>query len=193
MSIQAALVRAVLEKWGAYEWTIQGFGFIRTKLADVGRIHVWDSRLRVDLVSDIHSHPWPLRSTIISGELINVRFKETDYDDIGLPYQRMKIKTGEGGGPIDGTTKLVRLILDQAIEFYIGGDSYQQAPIEVHRSMPQDGTVTLLERPMGPPLEEAIVYWPRGTAWVSAEPRPAESWEVQKVVDYALARWDVTA
>lgn len=37
MNIQAALVRAVLEKWRAYEWSVQGFGFLRTKIADVGR------------------------------------------------------------------------------------------------------------------------------------------------------------
>ena len=68
MNIQSALVRSILERWRAYEWTVQGFGFARTKIADVGRIHVWDSRLAVDLVSTMHTHPWPLRSTIISGE-----------------------------------------------------------------------------------------------------------------------------
>src|ERR1700691_1916546 len=45
IDIQAALVRAILEQWKSYQWTVQGFGFIRTKIADIGRIHVWDSRL----------------------------------------------------------------------------------------------------------------------------------------------------
>src|SRR5690348_1365077 len=85
-SIQAALVRSILERWNAYEWTVQGFGMVRTKIANVGRIHVWDSRVRVALVSDIHAHPWELRSTVISGELINQRFNVRSKGEDGIPY-----------------------------------------------------------------------------------------------------------
>jgi hypothetical protein len=60
MNIQSALVLSVLQKWKAYEWTVQGFGFIRTKIQNVGRIHVWDSRLATPLVSTAHNHPWKL-------------------------------------------------------------------------------------------------------------------------------------
>lgn len=186
MGIQAALVRSILEQWRAYTWTIQGFGFIRTKLADVGRIHVWDSRLAVQRVSTVHTHPWRLRSTIISGELINQRFGMSA-DGEFLPYLHSHIKTGEGGGLV-GDPEDVRL-KSFAPELYGAGSSYQQQPEEIHRTIAQDGTVTLMERPQGPPLEEASVYWPRGTSWVSAEPRPAEAWEIEPVIAYALARW----
>src|SRR5690606_32204815 len=37
VNIQAALVRSILEKYRSYEWTVQGFGFVRTKIANVGR------------------------------------------------------------------------------------------------------------------------------------------------------------
>jgi hypothetical protein len=188
MKIQSALVRAILEKWEAYTWTVQGFGMIRTKIADVGRIHIWDSRLRVPLVSDIHEHPWRLRSTIISGELINQRFCLTDVPSLGMPYTHSRIATGEGGGLIGESTE-VRLIPDRP-EFYVPGCVYDQEPREIHRSIPQDGTVTLLERQMGEPLQETSVYWPRGTSWVSAEPRPAKSYEVERAVGCALARWN---
>lgn len=188
MNIQSALVRSILEQWRSYTWTVQGFGFIRTKIADVGRIHVWDSRLATPLVSTMHTHPWPLHSTVISGELINQRFTVVEKDGINiLPYLHSRIKTGEGGG-LHGSTNAV-LLWASTPEFYRTGAGYDQEPEEIHRTIAQDGTVTLLERPQGPPLEEADVYWPHGTCWISAEPKPAEPWQLEQTIQYALARW----
>ena len=186
MSIQAALVRSILEKWQAYTWTRQGFGFVRTKIADVGRIHVWDARLAVDGVSTAHTHPWLLESSIISGELVNQRFTVCP---TGMPYTRSDIKTGEGGG-LTGELQTLGL-RSEPPEAYTSGASYQQKPEEIHRTLAQDGTVTLIQRPQGPPLEVAQVYWPVGTSWVSAEPRPIDGWELGRVIEYALARWFV--
>lgn len=191
MNIQSALVKSILQRWQSYEWTVQGFGFIRTKLEDVGRIHVWDSKLAVPKVSTMHTHPWPLHSTIISGELLNQRFVPLPKGkEHGLPYLHSRIATGEGGGLIGEPEPVWLVPTDDRAEFYWPGCRYEQRPEELHRSIPQDGTVTLLERPQGPPLEEASVYWPRGTSWVSAEPKKAEAWQVQPVVEYALARWN---
>lgn len=188
MNMQAALIKSILEQWRAYEWTVQGFGMVRTKLYDVGRIHVWDSRVRVPLVSDVHAHPWPLRSTVISGELINQRFEQVD-DSVAatLKYVASKIATGEGGGLL-GESKEI-LLVTKSLEAYTAGQVYMQEPHEFHRSIPQDGTVTLLERPMGKPLQETDVFWPSGTTWVSAEPRPAKPHEVERAIEYALQRW----
>jgi hypothetical protein len=191
MSMTAALVRSILGRWQAYEWTIQGFGFARTKIADIGRIHIWDSRLATQLVSTMHTHPWPLRSTIISGELINHRFTHR-LGTSELPYIHSRLKTGEGGALI-GEPEPIALDAHDP-EFYAAGESYSQLPEEIHRTMAQDGTVTLLERPQGPPLEEASVYWPAGMSWVSAEPRkPRSEYELQPIVTLALARWCSTS
>lgn len=186
MSIQAALVRSILEQYRSFQWTVQGFGFARTKIADVGRIHVWDARLAVPLVSTMHTHPWALRSTIISGELINQRFVVSD-DGIGLPYMHSLLKTGEGGGLI-GEPEAIR-VKSRAPELYNAGRTYKQEPAEIHRTVAQDGTVTLLERQQGLPLEEASVFWPCGGSWVSAEPKPAEDWQLIPIIQYALKRW----
>jgi hypothetical protein len=190
MNIQSALVMSILEQWRSYTWTVQGFGFIRTKLANVGRIHVWDSSLTTHYVSTMHTHPWPLHSTIISGELINQRFERTELE-CGIPYMHSRIATGEGGGLI-GKPEAVRLV-PKVPESYWSGEVYEQEPDEIHRSIPQDGCVTLIERPQGPPLEEASVYWPVGTNWVSAEPRPADAWDIERVITYALSRWNPAA
>ena len=188
MNIQAALVKLILEHWDHYAWTIQGFGFARVKIADVGRIHVWDSRLAVPLVSTVHTHPWPLKSTIISGELINSRFVTPPAGIRCAPYVHQRLKTGEGGGLV-GEPEEIRLSpLDPRC--YLPGDTYEQAPDDIHRTQAQDGTVTLLERPQGPPLEEASVYWPIGMKWVSAEPRkPSSDWELSPIMTLALERW----
>lgn len=185
VGIQAALVKSIIERWSAYQWTVQGFGFFRTKIQGVGRIHVWDDRVATPLVSTIHTHPWPFRSTVVSGELLNLRFHEHEVGE--LRYVRQKIKTGEGGGLVDEPSEV--LLTHDAVEYYSDGHSYSQEAAEIHRSIAQPGTVTLIERPQGPPLEEAMVYWPRGTGWVSAEPKPAEAWELERAVKYALARW----
>lgn len=195
MSIQAALVHSILHQWRAFTWTVQGFGMVRTKIADVGRIHIWDSRLRVPQVSDIHAHPWDLKSTIISGELINQRFVDNagfdvfneEGDSKPLPYTHSRIATGEGGGLVGDPNEVS--LLARAPEFYNAGSVYTQAAKEIHRSIPMDGTVTLLERQMGEPLQETSVYWPRGTYWISAEPRPAKDREISQAVEYALSRW----
>lgn len=189
-AIQSALVRSILEQWKSYQWTTQGFGFVRTKIQNVGRIHVWDSRLAVPLVSTIHTHPWALRSTILSGELINQRFLELKPEHpnpCALKYVRQSIATGEGGGLL-GEPADVRLGSD-APEVYGAGETYEQKPEEIHRTIAQDGTVTLLERQQGEPLEQALVYWPRGTDWVSAEPKSSEPWPLERAIQYALARW----
>jgi hypothetical protein len=195
--IQSALVRAILENWQDYEWSIQGFGFARTKLGIEGRIHVWDQRLRVGLVSDVHEHPWPLRSTIISGMLVNHKFyvhKRTndgneEAHDSCLPYVRHALLTGEGGGLCaDAKPELVWLE-PGAPQYHLHGHSYAQVPEEVHRTLAEDGTVTLMERPLGPPLQRTNVYWPRGTHWVSAEPRLPEDGELDSIMETALARW----
>lgn len=192
MNIQAALVRSILEKYRSYEWSTQGFGMIRTKIANVGRIHVWDSEVRVHHVSDIHAHPWPLHSTIISGELINQLFDVHEKENAltqeqGLPYTWSKIATGEGGGLIGDPIDVMLTV--KSLHAYTAGMWYKQQPEETHRTIPQDGTVTLLERPQGDPLQETAVYWPRGTRWVSAEPYPAPEWQVERIIQHALARW----
>lgn len=183
--MRAALVKSILERHLSYEWTQQGFGFFRTKLQGVGRIHVWDERVATPLVSTMHTHPWDFTSTVISGELVNHRFLPTCGP---LRYLASRIATGEGGGLLGEPAEMQ--LAPCAPEVLYAGDSYAQLSGEIHRTIAQAGTVTLVERKQGPPLEEAFVYWPRGTSWVSAEPKPAIEWRLTEAIQYALARWN---
>ena len=51
-------VRAILRNAHDFDWSLQGFGMFRAYLCDMVRVHVWDSRFRVQGVSDVHDHPY---------------------------------------------------------------------------------------------------------------------------------------
>jgi hypothetical protein len=78
----------------------------------------------------------------------------------------------------------------RAREHFGPGDVYQQMASEIHESQPEDGTVTIMERPKGPDFtEHAFVYWDidRGPiGWVSAEPRRATHEQVFRASVLAL-------
>lgn len=72
----------------ADDWTMQGIGFLRLRIDDSTRLHIWDSRLRQPGVSDIHDHTqWAFTSYVISGSIINVRYT---IDPIGQPHKMAK-------------------------------------------------------------------------------------------------------
>ena len=105
-----------------------------------------------------------------------------------LPYWSQTLKTGEGGGLV-GEAEMISLE-PLATEFYGTGNMYSQEAQEIHRTMAQDGTVTLLQREQGPPLEEALTFWPSGTVWVSAEPKAPADYLISQTVNYALQLWN---
>jgi hypothetical protein len=184
------LVRYLLEnrmELPATDWTMQGFGFLRLRVAPHMRIHIWDSRLRQPGVSDIHDHTqWAFTSHILSGSLVNIRY--TVAED-GIPTHDMAVlNCGIGGGMVQGSTKQVRLLPGHP-ELWLPGEKYRQEPDEVHRTMPADGTVTLIvqERRDTP---TARVFWPIGGTWGDAIPRQATRSEIADVVGYALSIFD---
>lgn len=190
-----AFVRYLLEQRRGLplqHWTAQGFGFLRLKINDSLRIHVWDQRLRIAGASDIHDHTqWAFTSHVLSGSLVNIRY--TVYDANGVPppeaqpYHMSVLKCGIGGGMVHDGTENVLLIAGKP-EHYLPGSTYRQEPDEIHRTIPQDGTVTVIEQERRD-VDTARVFWPFGGAWGDAIPRQAEQWEVDQVVECALKIW----
>lgn len=184
------LVRKILERATSYKWTLQGFGMLRLYLGGCARLHVWHKDLAVPNVSDIHTHPWSLRSLVVCGRLHNVRFTEMDAPAEYLTHYAQELVTGEGGGLIS-KPRLVRLTPATLSEYYAAGNVYSQGPSEIHVSYPEDGTVTVMERNEMDRAPAAWTYWPRtrgADGWVSAEPRVATDVEVAKGVSLALTR-----
>lgn len=170
------------------DWSQQGFGFLRLRLNENTRLHIWDSRLRVKHVSDIHDHTqWGLTSYIVTGMLLNQRYHVRTTDAIGMLHNMTIINCGVGGGLLpDKATELVKLY-PRALESYGPGQAYQQNPDEVHRTFADDGTITLIDQ-QRTGVHTARVFWPQGEDWVDAIPSQANAATVEAVAGAAYQK-----
>jgi len=183
------LVASVLQD-DRREWTVQGFGFLRTYFGPADapkryRLNLWDSHFTVPNVSTIHDHPWDFKSVIIAGEFTNQRYVMQDFVPGEATHSFTTIKTGEGGG-LEKSAVETCFLSPEWEEDYGPGDTYSQRADEIHETKFTDGSVTLNER-IGD-TEHARVFWPYGTDWVDAMPRKATQREVSAAVLHALRR-----
>jgi hypothetical protein len=184
MNLTKQLVKTILENAGAFKWSLQGLGMLRLYLSTEVRLHIWDSRYAVPNVSTMHDHPWSFDSLIVAGWVNQYRYT---LDLHGEDFLFSVLQCGPGGCAKTQPTA-VRLRKGRC-ESYQEGQTYRQRHDEIHQSIPEDGTVTLVTRTFREDTEHARVFWPNGTAWVSAEPRPATPAEVQEITGHALNRW----
>ena len=195
-----ALVKSILNRSHYHNWSVQGFGMMRTYLDSdkMYRLNIWDAALAVPNVSVIHDHPWHFKSWVLSGRFRNIRYDMLGANDAAPTaevfagawhnYDYRVIKTGEGGGPAGIREKC--MLKPLAIETYYPGETYHQRAEEIHCSIYRKGTVTLNERRRVGTGEHARVFWPSGQEWVDAEPRAATELEVETTLTYALAGWN---
>lgn len=164
-------------------WTQQGFGFLRLRISPSVRMHVWDSRLRLPGVSDIHDHTqWAFTSHVISGEIMNIRYS---VDESGDTHEMGTLTCGIGGGLHSDSVKRVGLV-PGVPEIYTPGMSYRQEPDEVHRSIPTDGAVTIIEQERRD-VDTARVFWTAGSTWGNAIPTTADLKIRRAVIQHALS------
>lgn len=181
-------VRAILADPYGHEWSVQGFGMLRTWLDPEGveRLHIWDAENAAnDGVSTLHNHPWDFESRIVSGRLVNQRYEVGEIS--GRPYHAAPILTGAGGGLLGAPRDVA--VTDLPAESYGPGDTYAQEAEEYHESFPGRGAVTVIRRTFRF-SRQAVTCWPRGTQWVSAEPRPATRAEIDRFIALALTPED---
>lgn len=183
------LVRFILENADKFQWSLQGLGMLRLYLTKDIRLHVWDLRYTFPGASPIHDHlQWGLASTVISGRITNYRFAESP---VGDDYLYSTLKPGYGcyfkHDPLP-----IKLRRGQP-ETYSAGMTYSQRPEEIHWSVPDNGTITLMRKEPTADADSARVFWPAGEEWGSAEPRPATAEEVAAITQYALKVFAVPA
>lgn len=194
MQVDAIILRRaahVLDQHKDFAWTVQGFGMIRTYLdpEKEWRLNVWDNRLKIRGVSEIHDHPWDFESWVLAGEIANTRFD--DWGAVGeacgppsaLPFQHIKIVTGEGGGPVGMVDQ--HYLTAHRPEIYLVGQGYKQLKDEIHVTKAVPGTVTLNRRTPATAAHTANIFWPRGP-WINAEPRQATKAEQYSAIEQAL-------
>lgn len=191
-SLVKPLVKSILEHPEGHEWSLQGFGMLRTYLGSRDlRLHIWDSRFKVEEVSELHTHPWNFHSFVVAGEVENKLFMKVDPERASVrhePFVEQEILCGEGGHETPNST-MVALRVDKPSRIHKEGDEYSQFAHEIHRSLPADGSVTIIQREFLGDDDHAFVYIPEGDEWISAEPRPATDEEVAAICTDALARW----
>jgi hypothetical protein len=169
------------------DWSIQGFGMLRTYLdtEQAHRLHIWDAARANEEVSTIHDHPWDFTSRLYSGTLTNVRFIE---DETAQLYQGARIRCGVGGGLVDDGPAELHGLREEADGLYLPGDTYSMEAPELHESLPSAGAVTVISRTFKGDRDHARVFWATGD-WVTAEPRKATPAEVLAFTKLALSRW----
>lgn len=180
-ALQLAIL-PILDNHFKYDWSVQGIGFLRLYIRKLGRIHIWDSSLAYPGVSTIHTHPWDLESTLVTGSIANTLF---EYDSQGEEYMRQRIVTGYNPEIV---VEPVQVRLSQGTHFYWAGHTYKQKANEIHSTKALDSTVTVMQRSE---IEggQADVFWPVGTEWGTAKPREATLSEVERVVQGVLNKW----
>lgn len=181
------LVENILRHPLGFAWSVQGLGMMRIYLSESVRLHIWDSSLKVPGVSAIHSHPWDLKSAVVAGHYKQHRYVDSYSRGAEQELQCATIKCGEQACVIADPVP-VRLY-EQPLEVYRAGESYGQTKDEIHLSVPEDGTVTLVTRTFHADRDHACVYWRGKGAWVDAKPRSATDEEIVAITTRSLETW----
>ncbi len=182
----------VLAKPGHFEWSLQGFGMLRTYLNKELRLHIWDSRYRVPNVTEIHDHPWDLESIVLSGYLRNRRWRERVVAGDEEPnFHKGRIVCGPAPKVKEVFEVENAWLTIASVDCVRVGEEYSQNYEVLHTTEYSDGAVTVCRRTnWRADPDVATVCWPIGSERVSAEPRVAEPEEVNAICAYAREKWN---
>lgn len=179
-------------------WRAHGIGMLRTYLDgdQLIRLNLWHHDLVNPGISTMHTHPWSLRSHVVAGRLLNIRWDRVKPGDAGAqPWIEDRIVCGAahdaamGPPTLKGGAETVYLRVGQSEE--IGpGQFYSQRPEEIHTTGFANGTATIMERDLSEGLTEASVFWPLGSQWGDAS-RDITADEIVKVCHATLALLDL--
>lgn len=202
--ILKSVVQKMLEFPIEFPWEVQGLGFMRLYLGDrAQRLHIWDSSIKVYQASSLHTHHWDINSTVVAGIYKQHRYKSYDteqgYDTEqiafkawGAPprkYNQARIQTGPNAKKEEQSEVWLS---ELPLEVVHEGFGYKQERNEIHCSIPEDGTVTLIDRTLYPEPDGhgvALSLWRGKGPWVSAAPRPATEEEILRITRTALDSW----
>lgn len=152
------LIKAALrdqEKGKPLSWSVQGLGMLRLYLSPEWRLHVWDDRFATPKGTRLHDHPWDFQSYILSGGLTNVLYQKAE----GPPtHYEQTIVCGPQQSTV-GRAHLCTLEKTESHSYFLG-ESYHQSAEQIHDTLYQRGTVTLVQRKFRDDTEHARVYVP---------------------------------
>ncbi len=177
-TLSRALVLTLLQHAEDFPWRMQGIGLMALRLDDrrEHRLHVWDPSSSAG-EAPIHDHPYDFTSTIIAGELTNVRYEE---DPAGDEYVRFRYRPG---AEAERQSDVVRLSLTATT--LTEGDQYRQLARDLHASMQLPGTVTAI-RCSWVATPTLTVCFRDQDSWVSEQGRDATREEIKNFSAKAL-------
>jgi hypothetical protein len=187
------MVKNILRAPYEFSWSVQGLGMMRVYLSREVRLHIWDSSLRVPGVSALHTHPWDLKSTVIAGVYKQHRYLEYNNESLNAEgihrgeFNKVLIQCGENACTKEEPVKVT--LIERYLESFHQEMGYSQASNEIHLSVPEDGTMTLVERTFKKDTDHAFVYWRGRGPWVDAKPREATREEIAAVTTRSLETW----
>ena len=176
------LVKSILEKPLDRLWTAQGFGKMATNITSNSRLHIWHRMLVNTDVPAIHSHASDFQSVVLVGRMRNLRFVEIDtHASKGGMFNKILSSDSE---------QIIRArLVELPMEIYEEDAQYKQSAEEVHWSLPDDGTVTIVEWDFDPHPLPMKVYWRGNLPWCDAKPRQMPDHEVLNVARRVLSLW----
>jgi hypothetical protein len=181
--LQAAIYTILLNP-KAYKWDYQGFGFIRCYLHDNDewRLHIWDNKKAIPQISDIHTHPWDFKSTIIFGTLYNYIYKEVK--STGDKFTKQLMQPGKNARLL--SDKIEVNLLSKIIQYNVL-DTYSQKKEIIHKTNAISGTVTLIRRFDRSRQDRTFVYY-KTAEWIAGTPRIATESEIDHFTHMARMR-----
>lgn len=189
ISEKRLLAARVIEQAHLYDWSVQGFGLIRTYLPGNKRLHIWSQRFKIQDATTLHSHPWNFTSHVLAGRMHEIVAEKVTIEQAScldsnvLKAKENKILCGEDAKVITSTD----CFLSTKVTYHQAGLSYSHKYSDIHASLPSFDCVTLIERePLDDP-DHAYSYTLNDDPWVSAEPRGIDHNEIEGSLNRAHA------
>ena len=178
-SLNAALVRTILEHAEDYPWVMQEIGLLALRLDAKReyRLHVWDPSSCAG-EPPIHDHPFDFTSAVVAGEMTNTRYEE---DPLGVEYHRVRYTP-----PNEDDRRGDTVRLSGTATTFAAGSRYHQLAHELHDSRQIPGTVTIIRMTFTPDASELTVCHREAAGWVSGRSRPAALGDVKRITATAL-------
>jgi hypothetical protein len=177
-NLSKALVLTLLRHAEDFPWRMQDIGLMGLRLDDRReyRLHVWDSSRYVG-EPPVHDHPYDFASTVIVGELTNVRYVE---DPAGGEYVRFRYSPGAEDERQSDTVKL-----SATPTTFTEGGQYAQTADQLHASLQLPGTVTAI-RCTWVDAPVLTVCFRDEDSWSSGQGRDATRAEIKSFAAKAL-------
>ncbi len=152
------LVEHILRNAKEYPWVVPANGRLTLVLApDSVVINLFNAHYRQPGTTTTHSHTMDFKSEIIAGEMRQYRYARSSAETPGAAHYGCQELTLDGKLMGEATDCY---LLEGPREVYRSGEFYEITAPEIHRSDPEDGTVTLITRQYKTTPASVFTFWP---------------------------------